>query len=798
MKRTYLTQTSLTLAALLFVIPVVAQTPINVLPNNLYDFSGEIGLKATATPISVAGQQFTQGYRLAVNSTSAKLSDVALQWPNAQTVKAGDNLTLTFWVRKVVPLDGHNIRGLVVFGKTDADQSLATQFPCDSETWTKYSIPFKAKSDYAANEARLAFQFAHGPQTFEIGGLGLTNAGPTPFINTPSTSAIPANSAQTFYNYFDQNVGGGSAVRVAASGQTFAEAIRITANGTSPFVYNAGVGWNTTTAVSKDDVLLLSFWIRKLEPADQSAIRGQVVFEKASDDFAKSLTSNYPVESSDWKLFQLPFKSVGDYAPGTAHLVFQMAFGPQKFEIGGVTLVNYGKNVTLAQLPRSSYYPGRGDPTAPWRAEANARINQYRKGELNVLVRDREGNPLPNAQVFVQQTDHAFRFGSAVTAARLTGSGVDNDIYRSRVSSHFTTSVFENDLKWTLWECTTCASFNQEHTRRAITWLLERNLSARGHNLIWPSWRYLPSGFQSLAADELQRRIEERFTNVLSDAGVNGKLYQWDVINEPYTNFDVQGRIPSVNGVAPSNGVLGNEAMIRWFKLARQLDPQSKLFLNDYNILEASGADVSHQNYFWAVCKWLLDNGAPLDGIGIQGHFAGITLVPTMQAVIERYAQLQRPLAITEYDFNTADEELQADFTRDFLTLIFSYSQFEDFLMWGFWERAHWLPDGAMYRADWSSKPNALVWNELLFNEWWTNENGVSDANGKFQARGFKGDYNVTARYERVEKTVIVKLGNSGGVMIDLDVSGPRPGIKRPIPPERIIQLKKAQAKRIQ
>src|SRR5205085_4651014 len=123
--------------------------------------------------------------------------------------------------------------------------------------------------------------------------------------------------------------------------------------------------------------------------------------------------------------------------------------------------------------------------------------------------------------------------------------------------------------------------------------------------------------------------------------------------------------------------------------------------------------------------------------------------------------------------------------------------QFEDFLMWGFWERAHWLPDGAMYRADWSSKPNALVWNELLFNEWWTNENGASDADGKFQARGFKGDYNVTARYERVEKTITAKLGNNGEVVIDLDVSGLRPGIKRPIPPERTIQMKKAQAKRV-
>jgi endo-1,4-beta-xylanase len=775
---------------LVVLLPIsgLAQTPTNVLPDKLYEFSGEVGLKATAAPINITGQSFTQGYRLTANTTSAKLGDAALQWPNAQAIKAGDNLTLTFWVRKIAPLDGHNIRGRVVFGKAEAEPSLATQFPCDSDIWTKYSIPFKAKSDYAADEARLSFQFAHGPQTFEIGGISLTDAGPTPPIGAPGAAAIPDNSTQTFFSYFDQSVGGGSATRVPASGQSFTEAIRITVNGTSPNIYNAGVGWRNSTAISRDDALLLTFWIRKLEPADQTAIRGQVVFEKASDDYAKSLIINYPVETSDWKLFHLPFKSVGDYAANAAQLVFQMAAGPQRFEIGGVTLINYGKQVTLAQLPRASYYPGRGDANAPWRAEANARINQYRKGALTVTVRDRTGQPLPNAQVFVQQTEHAFRFGSAVTAARLMGSGVDNDIYRSRVSSHFTTSVFENDLKWGLWECTTCTSFNKDQTRRAITWLSERNLAVRGHNLIWPSWRYMPNGLQGLAADELRRRIEARFNDVLSDAGVNGKLYQWDVINEPYTNFDVQGRISGVNGIAASNGVLGNEAMIQWFKLARQLDPQTKLFINDYNILEASGADLNHQNYFWAVCKWLIDNEAPLDGIGIQGHFGGVTLIPTMQTIIERYAQFARPLAITEFDFNTADEELQADFTRDFLTLIFSYPQFEDFLMWGFWERAHWLPDGAMYRADWSSKPNALVWNELLFNEWWTNENGASDAAGKFQTRGFKGEYNVTVRYERVEKTVTLKLGNNGEVVIDLDVGAPRAPVNRPS--DRPIQAK--------
>jgi hypothetical protein len=61
--------------------------------------------------------------------------------------------------------------------------------------------------------------------------------------------------------------------------------------------------------------------------------------------------------------------------------------------------------------------------------------------------------------------------------------------------------------------------------------------------------------------------------------------------------------------------------------------------------------------------------------------------------------------------------------------------------------------------------------SELLFNEWRTNESGASDAAGKFQTRGFKGEYNVMAPYARIEKTITVNLGNNGEVGMGLDVS---------------------------
>ncbi|HMV82701.1 MAG TPA: endo-1,4-beta-xylanase [Blastocatellia bacterium] len=762
----------------------MAQTRTTILPNDIYSSSGSAGANSVIESVTVSGQPFSQAYRVTVGGTSTNVFDAGLWIRTAQAVSEGDNLVVTFWVRKVSPLDGNNIRGFVGFEKASAPfgKSLYTVFPCDGDTWTKYSLPFKAAASYAAGEAQLIFHFAHGPQVFELGGISAVNLGKTPPVAVQPVSVLPANVYGSFSRYFDPQVGGSTAV-VGVAGQNFTQAIQFTTNGDSDFVYRSGLGWNTATEVKKGDVLVLSFWARKLEPVNTAVIRAQVVFERNGSPFDKSLSVNFPNDSGEWRRYQLPFKAHDNFAVGQAHLVLQFAFGPQKFEVGGVALDNYGQTVSLSQFKSEFYYPGRGEVNALWRLAAAERINQYRKGELTVTVRDRNGNALPGAQVFVQQTNHAFKFGSAVTAQLLAGNGqtaAEREQYRSRVSSHFTTTVLENDLKWPFWE--DWASWNRQATMNALTWLKNQNLTVRGHNLIWPASDNLPSNVRSLTGDALRQRIDQHFAEILNPANAGGKCYQWDVVNEPYTNYDLQGRIAGVANVTPSGGKLGNDEIIRWFQLTRQLDPQAKLFVNDYDILAAGGADVNHQNYLFELTRWMLAQGAPVDGVGLQGHFDRITPPALMQTIIERFSTLPTQLAVTEFDINMADEDLQAEFTRDVMTMIFSQPKFTDFLMWGFWEKAHWLPTGAMYRADWSSKPNALVYNDLVFREWWTNENGATDAAGKFRARGFKGSYNVTAVFNRISQTVATTIEDNGEVSVTLDVASPRSPIRRDQP----------------
>ena len=133
-----------------------------------------------------------------------------------------------------------------------------------------------------------------------------------------------------------------------------------------------------------------------------------------------------------------------------------------------------------------------------------------------------------------------------------------------------------------------------------------------------------------------------------------------------------------------------------------------------------------------------------IDGIGLQSHFdSNLTAPSRVLELLDQFAAFGKDLQVTEFDISMPDEQVQADYTRDFLTVCFSHPAIKGFLMWGFWEGAHWEPVAAMIRRDWSTKPNYAVWNDLLYNQWWSDFRGTTGADGVFRTRGFLGDYDI-------------------------------------------------------
>lgn len=567
-----------------------------------------------------------------------------------------------------------------------------------------------------------------------------------------------SGDAMAAFRYSGPDAGSlsGSAELVPVQGMPFSSAWRLRTLSLPESGFNE---WDLrirargTAPVAQGDKILAEFWMRCIEPAGGDCIL-RLNVERDGSPYTKSISTPYPV-GREWRRFRVLFEMRESYSAGGYSIDFWMGQQAQAVELGGISLLNYGPSATPEALGLDRFYEGAA-PDAAWRAAAEQRIEEIRKASVKILVAAPDGSPVRGAEVRARLKRHAFGWGTAVAAERLLGTGDDNERYRRFIVDNFQMAVLENDLKWGPFEA------NRNRALDALHWLRDNGIRrVRGHNLVWPGWDYMPADVRSLAGnpEALRQRILDRIRDAA--AAVRGLVVDWDVVNEPVANRDVLN-------------ILGDAAMADWFRAAKEADPEPRLFINEYAILSSNGANLRKQNDYYRMIESLLALGAPVEGIGIQGHFDSATPPERMLEILDRFARLGLPVVITEFDFATADEELQAQFTRDLMTAAFSHPAVTDFLMWGFWEGSHWKPQGAMIRRDWSEKPNYRVWRELVFERWHTDASGATGSDGAFAFRGFKGEYEITvetggtavaaaAEILRDGQVVRITVGGAGG-----------------------------------
>lgn len=538
--------------------------------------------------------------------------------------------------------------------------------------------------------------------------------------------------------------------------------------------WDSAVRFPTAATIEQGDALLLIFWVRGVASAEN---QGQVdyIFELTRAPWDKSLAQTRSVQrESGWQQWMIPFEAAQRYGVGEGRFQINMGYLAQTIDIGGLALINYGRQYTVDDLPQSTFhldYEGR-DPAATWRSAAAERIEEHRTGDLQVRVLDASGTPVSNATVDVAMTRHAFGFGTAVALGAMNGA--DGRMYREKLSNlagdgrTFSIAVLENALKWGPWRNPWFEGTEQEVVE-TIAWLQAHGMEIRGHNAIWPSWTYMPDAMETNQNNPsfLLSEIEARIRDVMGYPGIKGELVEWDVINEIVHVHDVR------NAIAGSPGYpTGQEAYAEWFKIAAEADPATKLFINEYSIISGGGRDVSSQEGYKELIQLIRDQGGRIDGIGIQGHVGSTPTPPEhVYQILEDFAAFGAALSITEYDAMQMEEDIAADYMRDILTIVFSHPATTSFLMWGFWDGAHWGDDAPIFRQDWSLKPSGQAFIDLVFNTWWTPDiQVVTDTQGYATLRGFYGDYAITVQHGSLARTdTVAHRAGAGTLEIRLD-----------------------------
>ena len=106
------------------------------------------------------------------------------------------------------------------------------------------------------------------------------------------------------------------------------------------------------------------------------------------------------------------------------------------------------------------------------------------------------------------------------------------------------------------------------------------------------------------------------------------------------------------------------------------------------------------------------------------------------------------------------------------MTAVFAHESVEAFILWGFWEGKINHAEAALFDIDFNPNLNGEEYLDLVFNQWWTEENGLSNLDGEVITRGFLGEYEITVDYQGKSYRHNISLGSEGKNFI---ISVPEP-----------------------
>lgn len=210
----------------------------------------------------------------------------------------------------------------------------------------------------------------------------------------------------------------------------------------------------------------------------------------------------------------------------------------------------------------------------------------------------------------VREVITEFSVGTAITGAELLTE------HGQLLTKHFDSVTPGNALKWDATEPRE-NEFTYAQADPLIAYAKENGLAVRGHTLVWhnqtPAWVFTGADGQPMTATAEDRelllaRLDNHIRNVAAHYGED--IGVWDVVNEVIDESQAAGLRRSTWYT-----VTGLDYIRTAFRVAREVAPHAKLFINDYNTNVPAKRDALYN-----LVEKLRAEGVPIDGVGHQMH----------------------------------------------------------------------------------------------------------------------------------------------------------------------------------
>ena len=391
-------------------------------------------------------------------------------------------------------------------------------------------------------------------------------------------------------------------------------------------------------------------------------------------------------------------------------------------------------------------------------------IEQHRKGDCTLRLTDKDGKPLANQRIRVNQISHDFKYGANIFLLDEFRTEEENQKYRDAFHQYFnlaTVPFYWAELEPEQDKPRYAADSYKIHRRPApdlcVEYCEEKGILPKLHCLFYD--KFIPSWLPKQDEAEMRRLYEKRFAEIAQRYA--GKMYEFEVTNELLDEWkwDAQSILCSKK-----------ETPLWAYELARKYFPNETLVINESNRTPEIGEQDYRSPYFMFIENLLL-KGASIDKIGIQNHIFCSTRY-AQKDVIHNYLQyfdpekllrglgylseFGKPLEITEITIPTFGEseeaeQLQADLLNRLYHVWFSIPAMETLVYWNTVEgMAYRRPDGAsdenrvrggIFHRDLTPKKAALELKRLFTEEWHTEAVLTTNEEGEVSFRGFYGDY---------------------------------------------------------